>query len=198
VGCWLGGFGETLKLQRPQVVVTGIEPNPGAALVASRRIDETIVGTFPEGLAAGRRFDCIVFNDVLEHMKDPWRALLAGRDFLSSGGSVVASIPNVRHWTVVVDLLMRGRWTYTDAGILDRDHLRFFTRQSIRDLFHTCGYDLQQIAAIHTDASGSRFGRCLELLGRRTEEFRAMQFLVVAASSDFPGTRARGGTGVRR
>jgi SAM-dependent methyltransferase len=84
------------------------------------------------------QFDVILCLDVLEHMVNPWGAVdrLVSR-YLAPGGALVVSLPNVRHYSVVLPLLLQGRWDYQDAGLLDRTHLRFFTRDTaLRLLSH--------------------------------------------------------------
>lgn len=81
----------------------------------------------------------MILADVLEHLADPWETLRQVRRVLAPGGTVVASIPNVRHWQVVRDLL-EGRWEYAEAGILDRTHRWFFTRRSLARLFEETGF----------------------------------------------------------
>lgn len=179
VGCWRGGFGAALKAARPHVVVTGIEPFPDAAGQAATRLDRVIVGLYPEVLPAGERFDCIVFNDVLEHMADPWETLKVTSGRLNPGGRIVASLPNVRHWNVVWSLLRAGTWTYREEGILDRTHLRFFTRSSMVDLFASCGYRVERMEPVVQTVSG-RMAKLVAALGRRTEEFRTKQYGVRA------------------
>ena len=70
--------------------------------------------------------DCLVYGDVLKHLKDPWSLLREHRAFLSERGLVLACIPNIQHWTILTALL-RGQWNYQEEGLLDRTHLRFFT-----------------------------------------------------------------------
>lgn len=175
VGCYRGGFGAALKASR-DVFVWGIEPNPEAAQAAAERLDKVTVGTFPDA-APDEQFDCVTFLDSLEHMIDPWGALRSSRQLLTPGGSVVASIPNVRHHSVILDLL-KGKWEYTDSGFLDRTHLRFFTKRSMIELFERAGLDVVSVTPTTTEPGGSRLGRTLRVLGRSTEEFRAMQYLV--------------------
>jgi 2-polyprenyl-3-methyl-5-hydroxy-6-metoxy-1,4-benzoquinol methylase len=76
-------------------------------------------------------FDCIVCNDVLEHLITPWQVLGKLAILLKPGGHFVASIPNVQYWGVLKDLVFEGDWRYADEGVLDVTHLRFFTRRSI-------------------------------------------------------------------
>ena len=75
-------------------------------------------------------FDYIIFADVLEHLYDPWKVLRKFRSCLSGSGVILASIPNTMHFSLIRDLI-NGNWTYQDAGLLDRTHLRFFTADEI-------------------------------------------------------------------
>ena len=89
--------------------------------------------------------DCLIFGDVLEHMVDPWAVLARLAGWVRDGGQVLACIPNVQHYSVIVGLL-RGSWTYQDEGLLDRTHLRFFTLEGVQDLFARAGlsvFDIQ-------------------------------------------------------
>lgn len=163
VGCGPGGFGAALRRADPTRTVWAVEVSPDAVAEARPHYDRIIAGAFPEALAgAERRFDCIVFNDVLEHLVDPWATLRATVPHLGPGGTVVASIPNVRNIRVVADLVLRGRWTYTDLGVLDRTHLRFFTARTIRDLFADSGFAVERLQGINVTGSGRfRFGRAI-------------------------------------
>lgn len=178
VGCYRGAFGALVKQRRPRVHVTGVEPDESAAGVAATRLDSVVAGVFPGDVTA-TTFDCIVFNDVLEHIADPWSLLRDATRYLDPNGCVVASIPNVRHYFVLRDLAVHGEWTYVDEGVLDRTHLRFFTKRTMRTLFEDVGYAVDTIAPINLEAYG-RLGRLLGLFGRRFEEFRARQYVVVA------------------
>lgn len=140
-GCGSGVFGRALKQRSPAHVV-GVELSAGHADRARSVLDEVIVGDI-ETLMPGfedRRFDLIIFNDVLEHLLDPWATLATAKKKLADGGAVFAAIPNVRHWSVVRELLIRADWKYTDWGILDRSHLRFFTGVSAVRMFRQCGF----------------------------------------------------------
>ena len=78
-------------------------------------------------------FDVIVYGDVLEHLADPLRVLVALNRHLAPGGHALVSIPNVAHLWIRLSLLF-GRFDYLDRGILDSTHLRFFTDRSMREL----------------------------------------------------------------
>lgn len=157
VGCGRGGFGLALRRANPNRTIWAIEEHPDFAAAAAPYYDRMLLGSFPDALTAsgGARFDCIVFNDVLEHLVDPWAALDAAAAHLSPGGAVVASIPNVRNVRTVVDLVVRGDWTYVDMGVLDRTHLRFFTRKTIRNLFESAGMRVEDMGGINS--IGRRF-----------------------------------------
>ena len=150
VGCGPGGFGQALRQDDPTREVWGVEVDEEVAAGAARFYDRLVVGAFPDAMAgAGKTFDCVVFNDVLEHTVDPWAILRATVALLAPGGVVVASIPNVRNVSVVLDLVLRGNWTYRDIGILDRTHLRFFTLRSIRALFADSGFAIEAVRGIN-------------------------------------------------
>jgi len=178
VGCATGRFGATLRAARPRAAIHGIDPTPHDDTRSNPYATRT-TGMYPDDLPAGVRYDYIVFNDVLEHMPDPWAALTATRELLNDDGRVVASIPNVRHLTVLLPLVLKGRWRYDDSGILDRTHLRFFTRSSMRDLFESSGYEVLQVQPLRV-TKPKLIGRVNRMLGGAFTEFIAHQYAVVA------------------
>lgn len=144
VGCGGGVFAESVKHYVGGSEVWGVEVLGAAADEASKKIDRVIVSSAEDALSKlpDRYFDCVFFNDSLEHFVDPFSYLAEIRKKLRPGGFVVASIPNVRHYKVLFDLLFRGDFRYTDAGVLDRTHLRFFTPNSMRRLFEEAGFEI--------------------------------------------------------
>lgn len=185
VGCSVGNFGAALKARR-EIEVWGVEINPLAAKLAEERLDRVICAPFQPGLnLEGKQFDCLVFNDVLEHMVDPYSALIFAKDLLGPSGKVVASIPNVRYFGNIWALLMHRSWEYQDDGILDRTHLRFFTKSSIRSLFSKNGYNVESIVGINAlDSYNPEIRRKFLFLNLATfghiEDMRWLQFAVVA------------------
>jgi len=126
VGCAEGVTGKAIKERRPAVKVVGIEYDSDAANEARTVLDRVIVGDiesieleYSEG-----PFDCILFGDILEHLLDPWSTLQKYKRLLDKNGCVVISIPNIQHYSVILDLI-KGSWSYRDRGILDITHLRF-------------------------------------------------------------------------
>lgn len=175
VGCSRGRFGATLRQANPAWKLYGIEPDPDAAAEAAPHYERVVCGYFPDDLTGDDTFDCIVFNDILEHVVDPWGTLERATHRLTPTGRIVASIPNVRHYIVVRNLLLRGRWDYTDWGVLDRTHLRFFTRASIESLFTGADMEIETLAPINPIPV-----RRAALLVGRFRDMRYTQFAVVA------------------
>lgn len=144
IGCAEGALGKSLKQRGMAQEVVGIELFKEAAKIAETRLDRVLCGDIEAldwgalGLAEGT-FDYILCGDVLEHLRDPWRVLTWLTSLLKNDGKLIASVPNVRHWSVIFPLLFLGRWTYRPHGIMDRTHLRFFTRKSAMQMFEDCG-----------------------------------------------------------
>ena len=149
------------------------------AVVAYHGYDEVYTGYFPDALAdSGERFDLVTFNDVLEHVIDPAVLLTAAIERLHPSGWVLATIPNVRFLPVVLDLVRRDRWDYADWGVLDRTHLRFFTRSTMVELLESAGLVDVRAAGVNSVFGLSRFRRYRPLAGRiGSAEF--MQYVVV-------------------
>ena len=186
VGCSQGGFGGEIKA-RQTCEVWGVEMMPKAAAVASQHLDRVFTRPFGEDLQLPENhFDCVIFNDCLEHMENPEPALAYTRRLLKPGGVVVASIPNMRYFPVMRDLLIRGEWEYEDAGVMDRTHLRFFTRNSIRKMFERTGYTIEQLEGINRRlwGRGRYFGWLNALLFNRIRDMDFQQFAVRVRVSD--------------
>lgn len=180
VGCAMGYFGEAIKQAR-SAVVWGIESNPAIARVAVEKLDRVIVGSFAEGFPLDvEPFDCVVFNDVLEHMQDPWAAVATARELLAPGGVVVASIPNIRHFATLWALVFRDEWSYADRGILDRTHLRFFTKTSAVRMFEDAGFSVQTVQGINPQRQGRKFHLLNTLFHTWAKDTQYLQFAVVA------------------
>jgi GT2 family glycosyltransferase/2-polyprenyl-3-methyl-5-hydroxy-6-metoxy-1,4-benzoquinol methylase len=147
-GCAGGALGRALKASRPSIEVRGIEPVAEQAERARKVLDDVMIGGADDPLPASWPApDCIVFADVLEHLVDPWSAVRRARELLRPGGTLVVSIPNVLHHSVVRDLA-RGRFDYRDAGVLDRTHLRFFTAATARELVEQAGFQVERMERV--------------------------------------------------
>ena len=180
VGCGGGGFCRAIKERLPTTLVWGIEANLEAAVGAREHADRVVHGLFPDDLPADAPlFDVVFFNDVLEHMSDPWNALRAAPGRLADGGIVIASIPNVRNWNVVKRLVLNGDFSYQETGIMDRTHLRFFTRRTARQLFVDCGYAVD-VCEPHNISTTWKARLASVPFMRASREVRAAQVVVVA------------------
>ncbi|MGC2422973.1 MAG: class I SAM-dependent methyltransferase [Nitrospirota bacterium] len=172
VGCDTGNLGRAIKANGS--VVDGIEMDPEAAALAAEKIDRVTCGSIEDKevlMGLGRLYDYIIFADVLEHLAYPERTLINIKPFLKRGGRVIASLPNVANFRVRLGLLM-GRFEYTETGILDRTHLRFFTKKTGQQLFIRSGYRLIDLKPAATHIPGIT----LELW----PEFLATRFVVIA------------------
>jgi predicted TPR repeat methyltransferase len=139
LGC---GTGEFARRVRPRCrYLCGIEADAAAARGTEGVLDDLYVGDLREGLSRSWAypFDVIVAGDILEHLPRPEELMGPIRSLLAPGGRLLVSLPNVANVTVRLALLA-GRFDYADRGILDRTHLRFFTRSSARDLLAASGF----------------------------------------------------------
>jgi 2-polyprenyl-3-methyl-5-hydroxy-6-metoxy-1,4-benzoquinol methylase len=186
VGCGRGNFGYLLKKER-NIKVWGIELDEGSAAIAEQKLDKVICSAFNSNLNLPKKsFDCIVLNDVLEHFSDPDSALLYCKELLRDKGFIIASIPNVRYFDNIWNLLVNKDWEYIDSGILDKTHLRFFTKKSIISTFENLGYKINLIEGInpieqHTPTKARKFKFLNRLLLNNIEDMRYLQFAIVVS-----------------
>ena len=147
VGCGFGALGQ--EFRRLGIEVWGIERDHTAVTLASKRLDRVIESDLADTDVIGReldgtRFDLVVFSDVLEHTPDPRSVVGAYTPYLADTGRVIVSVPNVANWQTRLALLA-GRFTYKDTGVLDRTHLRFFTKRSTVEFIGSCGLQVQSV-----------------------------------------------------
>ncbi|MEB0260646.1 MULTISPECIES: class I SAM-dependent methyltransferase [unclassified Mucilaginibacter] len=183
VGCATGGFGALLK-ETFDCEVWGVEPDTESAGAAQKNIDVVINDLFTDNMPqlATKKFDTIFFNDVLEHLQDPDKALLACKKLLNPNGVIIASIPNIRWYPVVLSLLRYKDFKYEDAGVMDRTHLRFFTKKSMIRLFEQSGYSVTNIQGINE--SNFRYYKLLNfMLFNTQQDMNYPQFVIVAKLS---------------
>jgi 2-polyprenyl-3-methyl-5-hydroxy-6-metoxy-1,4-benzoquinol methylase len=185
VGCSEGGFGAAVLATRPGTEVWGVEPHQPSARVAAARLTHVVNAPFCEDASIpDAYFDVITFNDSLEHMVDEHAALRLAFKKLLPRGTLVCSVPNVRYLENLRELLVEADWRYVDSGILDRTHLRFFTKKSIRRAVEDCGFSVLRIEGINSHWwSGWKIGLLKLILRERFEDTRWLQFVVVAARS---------------
>lgn len=182
VGCWNGTLGRVLA-RDCDAIVDGIERDAVQAQQARdagyRRVDiADLDREVPD--ADGRRYDFVLFGDVLEHLVDPDRILAALVPRLKPGGSVIISLPNIAFAANRLTHLL-GRWDYKDYGILDRTHLRFFTKETMVAMIERAG-----LRVVRIDGYVGLWGYAwivrepLRLLGRAWPSLFAIQIVLRA------------------
>jgi SAM-dependent methyltransferase len=192
VGCSNGSLGEALRAQVPGRTVWGIEADPAFSEEASRRIDKVIQADLDRldwpGAFPAQHFDCLIFADVLEHLLDPWTVLRRATEVLLPGGLVIISVPNVRHFSAIYSIAVRGTFPRRERGLFDRTHLRWFTLGDARALCQQAGLEVTDVVPrlrLH-DTPGGRANELVERLlspirsAPPIREFFAYQFILTA------------------
>lgn len=141
VGCAKGGFGSLIKQKRADVHLTGVEMNSTMAQIASAYYDQ-IYNMKVEDVDFTTNFDHINCGDIIEHLYEPWQMIKLFYTLLKKDGSLVISIPNAGHWTIVKDLA-NGRFEYLPVGLLCLTHIRWFTEESIKAALYDAGFEIE-------------------------------------------------------
>lgn len=146
VGCGTGALGKKLKEEKRVKQVIGIELMPEIAREASNSLDRIfrIDAELARLDAMHKHFDCIIMSGILHHLKDPWTVVKRFRNYLKDDGCIVAAIPNVGHISVLKNLL-QGKWQYSESGVLDVCHMKFFTLESIISMFAEADFKIDAI-----------------------------------------------------
>lgn len=198
VGCSSGYLGEALMRER-NASVAGIELNPDdAAAARGRGLDPVLEGdldAFDWSLLGDRRFDVIVFADVLEHLRAPQTVLRQAAGFLAEDGRVVISVPNIAHLSIRVEL-MEGSFIYEPLGILDDTHTKYFTRPTLLAMVAGAGLHVRRVDATLYDLPADLIKSRLAAVGLesrpafdrliQSDEARAYQWVVVAGRGPGP------------
>ena len=185
VGCADGVLGAKLK-ETDVIEVCGIERNKELYELAKDKLNQVFLADvenfnlpYPEGY-----FDCILYADILEHLIDPLSTLKNHAKYLKTNGYIIASIPNVRYYKLIIRLLFAGSWDYVDGGILDRTHLRFFTLLNLKELFTKAGFKIINIKRNIIAARGFSFLNIICF--NRLKNLLTYQFYIVAMKSQNP------------
>lgn len=182
IGCGDGNTGKSLKDQGKAVEVVGIEKVSEIAQIAETKIDkvicanvETIELPFSEGY-----FEYIIMGDMIEHLYDPWLLIRKLRPYLKKEGYILASIPNIRNWRIIKDLVLKGEWNYSSKGLLDDTHLRFFTKKSILKLFSSKDFLVHRIIPRFKLEARSKANLVNKLTLALFEDFVTVQYIIKA------------------
>lgn len=146
VGCMHGAMARAVRQQNSDVYYTGIDIDPDYAQVSKAHCQRTFAGDI-EKIDANVwdslfPSDCWIFGDCLEHLRDPWEILRKIRQRIDPDGCLVTCIPNAQHWTLQ-SRLATGLFRYEDSGLLDRTHIRWFTRITMLEMFADTGWRVE-------------------------------------------------------
>lgn len=148
VGCGAGGFLQNLEV----LEIWGVEPDQEAANIAAKHYTRIFNNHYEETAAdiPDEYFDLVICNDVIEHLDDHDKFLSSIHSKLKHGGKLVGSVPNVRYYANLYELIVEKDWQYVDTGILDRTHLRFFTETSLRRALVGAGFRIEIMQGINS------------------------------------------------
>jgi len=155
VGCRGAKHSKLLKQTFTNLEAWGIEPESNAQIINEAKnnldffINDYLTPNTPN--IPHNFFDLIIFNDVLEHMYDPWEVLIACKKLLNKNGIVVISLPNIRHKSIMKELFLNDNFEYTEEGLLDVSHIRFFTKRSMQKMLTDCGYEIIKLEPLVID-----------------------------------------------
>ncbi len=178
IGCDCGVNLLYIKNKYKNAHLYGVEINPYAAEIASH-IAQTQVADIEECALdfEGIQFDYIIFGDVLEHLREPEKVVAYCRKLLNNNGRIIASIPNLMHYSVLWGLL-NGYFSYTDTGLLDRTHIHMFTFNEIMKMFIDAGYEVEAVnkVALGMSPESRQFVDQLLAIAPAAEEFMYTTF----------------------
>jgi 2-polyprenyl-3-methyl-5-hydroxy-6-metoxy-1,4-benzoquinol methylase len=183
VGCAGGMTGKTLRETGFQEVV-GIELIEKIAKQGELYYDRLFIGDVEkmELPYETGHFDCILYPDVLEHLRDPWKIMKGHNALVKKGGTIICSIPNIRHYRVIKKLLFKGKWEYQDDGIMDKTHLRFFTISSIGEMLVDSGFEVTHVVK---KPSGAKWLKTMNSLsGNSLIDCLVRQYIIVAVKTN--------------
>lgn len=178
VGSGAGAWAGLLRAAGAEELVA-LDPSPVAVGEARRRYDSAVLGTLEEASLielGGRPFNVVVAADVLEHLVNPWEALRILRSWAAPGARLAVSVPNLRFYRLVGNLVFRGEFEYELHGVRDWTHLRWFTRRSLSRMLRDAGWE-PRVWAASTTRKGRTLGRVSDVLAN---DLLRQQLILVA------------------
>ena len=147
IGCMLGAMAQAFRAAHPHVQYVGVDIDPEYAAAAAQHCTRALAGDVerlePAVFDSLFPSDCWIFGDCLEHLRDPWALLKRVRAAIDPQGCLLVCIPNAQHWSVQWRLAS-GNFRYEDSGLLDRTHIRWFTRVTMLEMFAGAGWRVEQ------------------------------------------------------
>jgi 2-polyprenyl-3-methyl-5-hydroxy-6-metoxy-1,4-benzoquinol methylase len=182
IGCGSGRLGKKLKEMNKAGELIGVEIYQPAADEASKYYDKVFRGNIEKMvLDYDEYFDFVICGDIIEHLRDPWSLLKRIHCCIKVDGLFITSIPNIRYWRVLRDLILFGKLEYAADGILDATHLRFFTRKSILKILRDSKYYIIYSGMMVHGLKQSIFNKITFSV---LEEFMGSQIMIVASKSE--------------
>lgn len=178
IGCGSGATAAYALATKKCGWCAGVELCSGPAAEASQHMNDVRIGDVEkiDLPYPAHSFDILIMSEVIEHLVDPWGMLRKMRLLLTNDAFVLAGSPNVAYRKVIT-MLLRGRWDYVEAGIMDRTHLRWFTPDTYKELFEDCGYT---VLSCEPAPPTGKAGLLNTLTGRRFEYLLSPQILLKA------------------
>ncbi|TCS79624.1 glycosyltransferase [Pectinatus cerevisiiphilus] len=182
IGCACGSTLLEILNRNCTAKVHGIELDEHSAAIAQAILGSAVKimnvekGNLPFN---EQQFDYVLIGDVLEHLYDPWRIINELWRYLKVGGCLITSIPNVKHTSAVQNLFALD-WKYEDAGILDRTHLRFFTKSEIEHIFTNSTYQKIEMSRNIYSFNKEFTDKLADINKTSTEDYNTLQWLVKA------------------
>lgn len=193
IGCGSGNLGGVIK-QQQNCEVVGVTYSHAEATLAAKHLDQVFVldlNSFDPKNLNGQRFDCVILSHVLEHLYEPKNFLQALHSVLEPNAKVIIALPNTLVWKQRIKFFM-GDFKYTDGGILDKTHFRFYDWDTSLELVKESGYQIiERIADGYFPLSGIRFIKILRPVTLRLDQLSlklmpglfSVQFILVAQSN---------------
>lgn len=187
VGCGCGALMARMKSIYPYTEVYGIEPVPEAAEFASHigsvLCKDADKSDFPW---EEEFFDYIIIRDTLEYLMEPENLLKKLQKYLKSNGHVIVSVPNMKHYSVLLPLLQRDEFSYRDTGILNKKHVRLYTGTEIQKLLSRSGCMIEKSGYTIAGKPDGRAEEMIDILSSLTENlekdsFTAYRYIVMAS-----------------
>lgn len=163
LGCATGYFAKILKEKKCRV--WGVDHDKNALkhakkfCISTAYVDLETVKSLP----FKKKFDYILLLDVLEHLKNPNKLLILIKKYLKPDGKLILSTPNIAFISVRLSLLL-GKFNYRSEGIMDENHVHFYTKKSLTDFLKECGYKIQEIDISSGFSQVSKIGKYLNLI----------------------------------
>lgn len=187
VGCACGATLLKIKNQYKNAKLYGIELNENSAGIAKFFADVKAENVENSLSYPNHYFDYVIFGDVLEHLYNPWDVVRNIRNYLKPDGKLLVSIPNVMHFSLIRDLI-NGHWTYQDAGLLDRTHVRFFTLSELNKMFKEAGYpklEYRMTTIPKTEEDEHFINQLCSLTNKElVNQYNAYQYLIKASKEE--------------